>query len=261
MEKERRDREEAMRLEQVRFERERRETEKRAAEKRAREEAEREKLRIAAEKAAKERARQEAERKAALKQAEEEQARLEAEKRKEAQRAEEAKRQKVIDEQNRARNEQGEAETRAAALRSKRIEALSAFEEVCDLNVAAAFVRKVSGIIDKEMPSEICVRFRPLTRQSTLSQEKKLDAAVELTRDVKLVVVKLVEYAKEYLKDVEEQLTDPLTTSEYRKELKDVPRKIEEFLGHAEIIVNGDPANPEVQFKCIRMIHSVPHWF
>jgi len=222
IEKERIEMERKAREESIRLEQEKREAERKAAEKREAEEREREKKRIAAEKAAKELALQEEKRKAALKKAEEDR----------------------IKKKNERRNE-----------------ALLAFEEACEQNVALAFIRKVSGIVGEAgVPDGIYRQFKDLSKQSTLSREEKLATAAKLTSEVKLIVANLEDYAKEYLRDAEEQLTDSLAKPEYRKSLEEVPRKVEEFLGHASAVVNGDPSDPEVQLECALIIHSVPKW-
>lgn len=233
-ERERAARREAERLEAIRREREAKEAARRAAERKAQEEAEREKARLAAEKEAERKAREaeqrrrEQERKAA-----EEAARLE-----------------------KARREQAET-----VLRRKAAEALAAFEAVCETKVAALFVNKVSGLIAEDVPATLCTRFRPLTKDAGTPEGEKAAAARALTQDVQAVVGKLTDYAHVNVKDAEGQLMDPLTTSEYRKELRETLGRMKDFLERSRAFTKGDPADPNTQLLCVLMIRSVPRWF
>ena len=233
-ERERAARQEAERLESIRREREAKEAARRAAERKAQEEAEREKARLAAEK--------EAERKAR----EAEQRRLEQEKNA----AEEAAR------LERARKAQAET-----VRRRKAAEALAAFEAVCETKVAALFVNKVSGLIAEDVPATLCKRFRPLTKDAGTPEGEKAAAARALTQDVQAVVGKLTDYAHVNVKDAEGQLMDPLTTSEYRKELRETLGRMKDFLERSRAFTKGDPADPNTQLLCVLMIRSVPRWF
>lgn len=233
-ERERAARREAERLEAIRREREAKEAARRAAERKAQEEAEREKARLAAEKEAERKAREteqrrrEQERKAA-----EEAARLE-----------------------KARREQAET-----VRRRKAAEALAAFESVCETKVAALFVNKVSGLIAEDVPATLCMRFRPLTKDAGTPEGEKAAAARALTQDVQAVVGKLTDYAHVNVKDAEGQLMDPLTTSEYRKELRETLGRMKDFLERSRAFTKGDPADPNTQLLCVLMIRSVPRWF
>lgn len=233
-ERERAARREAERLEAIRREREAKEAARRAAERKAQEEAEREKARLAAEKEAERKAREaeqrrrEQERKAA-----EEAARLE-----------------------KARREQAET-----VLRRKAAEALAAFEAVCETKVAALFVNKVSGLIAEDVPATLCTRFRPLTKDAGTPEGEKAAAARALTQDVQAVVGKLTDYAHVNVKDAEGQLMDSLTTSEYRKELRETLGRMKDFLERSRAFTKGDPADPNTQLLCVLMIRSVPRWF
>ena len=233
-ERERAARREAERLEAIRREREAKEAARRAAERKAQEEAEREKARLAAEKEAERKAREaeqrrrEQERKAA-----EEAARLE-----------------------KARREQAET-----VRRRKAAEARAAFEAVCETKVAALFVNKVSGLIAEDVPATLCTRFRPLTKDAGTPEGEKAAAARALTQDVQAVVGKLTDYAHVNVKDAEGQLMDPLTTSEYRKELRETLGRMKDFLERSRAFTKGDPADPNTQLLCVLMIRSVPRWF
>ena len=233
-ERERAARREAERLEAIRREREAKEAARRAAERKAQEEAEREKARLAAKKEAERKAREteqrrrEQERKAA-----EEAARLE-----------------------KARREQAET-----VRRRKAAEALAAFEAVCETKVAALFVNKVSGLIAEDVPATLCMRFRPLTKDAGTPEGEKAAAARALTQDVQAVVGKLTDYAHVNVKDAEGQLMDPLTTSEYRKELRETLGRMKDFLERSRAFTKGDPADPNTQLLCVLMIRSVPRWF
>lgn len=233
-ERERAARREAERLEAIRREREAKEAARRAAERKAQEEAEREKARLAAEKEAERKAREaeqrrrEQERKAA-----EEAARLE-----------------------KARREQAET-----VRRRKAAEALAAFEAVCETKVAALFVNKVSGLIAEDVPATLCTRFRPLTKDAGTPEGEKAAAARALTQDVQAVVGKLTDYAHVNVKDAEGQLMDPLTTSEYWKELRETLGRMKDFLERSRAFTKGDPADPNTQLLCVLMIRSVPRWF
>ena len=220
-ERERAARREAERLEAIRREREAKEAARRAAERKAQEEAER-KAREA------EQRRREQERNAA-----EEAARLE-----------------------KARREQAET-----VRRRKAAEALAAFEAVCETKVAALFVNKVSGLIAEDVPATLCTRFRPLTKDAGTPEGEKAAAARALTQDVQAVVGKLTDYAHVNVKDAEGQLMDPLTTSEYRKELRETLGRMKDFLERSRAFTKGDPADPNTQLLCVLMIRSVPRWF
>ena len=233
-ERERAARREAERLEAIRREREAKEAARRAAERKAQEEAEREKARLAAKKEAERKAREteqrrrEQERKAA-----EEAARLE-----------------------KARREQAET-----VRRRKAAEALAAFEAVCETKVAALFVNKVSGLIAEDVPATLCMRFRPLTKDAGTPEGEKAAAARALTQDVQAVVGKLTEYAHVNVKGAEGQLMERLTTSEYRKELRETLGRMKDFLERSRAFTKGDPADPNTQLLCVLMIRSVPRWF
>lgn len=246
-ERERAARREAERLEAIRREREAKEAARRAAERKAQEEAEREKARLAAEKEAeREKARLAAEKEAERKARETEQRRREQERKA----AEEAAR------LEKARREQAET-----VRRRKAAEALAAFEAVCETKVAALFVNKVSGLIAEDVPATLCMRFRPLTKDAGTPEGEKAAAARALTQDVQAVVGKLTDYAHVNVKDAEGQLMDPLTTSEYRKELRETLGRMKDFLERSRAFTKGDPADPNTQFLCVLMIRSVPRWF
>ena len=233
-ERERAARREAERLEAIRREREAKEAARRAAERKAQEEAEREKARLAAEKEAERKAREaEQRRREQERNAAEEAARLE-----------------------KARREQAET-----VLRRKAAEALAAFEAVCETKVAALFVNKVSGLIAEDVPATLCTRFRPLTKDAGTPEGEKAAAARALTQDVQAVVGKLTDYAHVNVKDAEGQLMDPLTTSEYRKELRETLGRMKDFLERSRAFTKGDPADPNTQLLCVLMIRSVPRWF
>ncbi len=256
-ERERAARQEAERLEAIRREREAKEAARRAAERKAQEEAEREKARLAAEKEAERKAREveqrrrEQERKAA-----EEAARLERARKAQADEKRKLEEEKLQKEQEAKKRR--EAET---ARRRKAVEALVAFEAVCETKVAALFVNKVSGLIAEDVPATLCMRFKPLMKGAGTPEVEKVAAARALTQDVQDVVGKLTDYAHVNVKDVEGQLMDPLTTSEYRKELRETLGRMKEFLERSRTFAKGDPADPDTQLQCILMIRSVPRWF
>lgn len=245
-----------------------------AEEARLREEAERrkaeeekrkaeERRRAAEEKALKER--QEAERLEALRkereaiEAEAARRRAEAERRKAEEarlKAEEEKRK--AEEEAKAAAERAEAERKAAE--EKKRKALEVLEEVCEEKVATAFVNKVVGLISSDMPDSIYRRFGPLTNAEN-PLEKKIAAAVDLTKDVQSIVRMLSDYAVVYKEDVETELADPITTQGRRNEIKDVPGRMDEFLAAAREFADGNAEDPSVQQKCAQMIYMVPRWF
>lgn len=143
----------------------------------------------------------------------------------------------------------------------RRTDVIAEFEGACEGTVAVAFVEKVSAIIGKEMPESIYTRFRPLARGSTRSREAKCAAAVALTRDVQVVVAKLVDFSKAALKEAEARLADPSTASARRDALRADMRKKSDFLDNVGAFADLDPADPEAQAKCRLMIHSIPRWF
>ena len=132
---------------------------------------------------------------------------------------------------------------------------------MCETKVAALFVNKVSGLIAEDVPATLCKRFRPLTKDAGTPEGEKAAAARALTQDVQAVVGKLTDYAHVNVKDVEGQLMDPLTTSEYRKELRETLGRMKEFLERSRTFSKGDPADPNTQLLCVLMIRSVPRWF
>ena len=255
-ERERAARREAERLEAIRREREAKEAARRAAERKAQEEAEREKARLAAEKEAERKAREaEQRRREQERNAAEEAARLE-----KARKAQTEEKRKL--EEEKLQKEQEEKKRREAeTARRKAVEALAAFEAVCETKVAALFVNKVSGLIAEDVPATLCMRFKPLTKGAGTPEGEKAAVARALTQDVQAVVGKLTDYAHVNVKDVEGQLMDPLTTSEYRKELRETLGRMKEFLERSRTFSKGDPADPNTQLLCVLMIRSVPRWF
>lgn len=255
-ERERAARLEAERLESIRREREAKEAARRAAERKAQEEAEREKARLAAEKEAERKAREAEQRRLEQeKKAAEEAARLER-----ARKAQAEEKRKL--EEEKLQKEQEEKKRREAeTARRKAVEALAAFEAVCETKVAALFVNKVSGLIAEDVPATLCMRFKPLTKGAGTPEGEKAAAARALTQDVQAVVGKLTDYANVNVKDVEGQLMDPLTTSEYRRELRETLGRMKEFLERSRTFAKGDPADPDTQLQCTLMIRSVPRWF
>ena len=227
------------------------EAEKRAAEEKAlkeRQEAERlETLRKEREAIEAEAARRRAE--AERRKAEEEKLRAEAEAKAAVERAEAER--KAAEEAKRKAEE-----ARLSAMR-KVVEVL---EEVCDEKVARDFVSKARGIISSDMPESIYRRFGPLTN-AEIPLEKKIAAAADLTRDVQDIVRKLADYAVMYKEDVEAELDDPTTTLEQRRKIKDIPRRMDEFLAAAREFADGSADDLSVQQKCAQMIYMVPKWF
>ena len=132
---------------------------------------------------------------------------------------------------------------------------------MCETKVAALFVNKVSGLIAEDVPATLCMRFKPLTKGAGTPEGEKAAVARALTQDVQAVVGKLTDYAHVNVKDVEGQLMDPLTTSEYRKELRETLGRMKEFLERSRTFSKGDPADPNTQLLCVLMIRSVPRWF
>jgi len=57
------------------------------------------------------------------------------------------------------------------------------------------------------------------------------------------------------------ELADPTNTAEYRREMKDVPKHMAEFLSAAREFMDGSAEDPAVQKKCAQMILMVPKWF
>ena len=254
-ERQRKENEAKLAIEQERL---RREAElKRAEEERIRREKEieraKEELRLK-EEAARQQAEQERLRKEAeLRKAEEERKRMEAE------RARKAKLEKERAEKEKALLEQLTKKKSAALAERRRKAAFEALRRVCEDKSAIAFVRKIKGIADTGSVNDICRMFRPVLAAHTKEEMEK--SAVELIRVMKPIVVKLTECAEMYKSDALSELKDPMTSADYKKELKDVPTKMDDFLRNSRRIVGRDAKDFDVHLACAHMIEMVPLWF
>jgi len=254
-ERQRKENEAKLAIEQERL---RREAElKRAEEERIRREKEieraKEELRLK-EEAARQQAEQERLRKEAeLRKAEEERKRMEAE------RARKAKLEKERAEKEKALLEQLTKKKSAALAERRRTAAFEALRRVCEDKSAIAFVRKIQGIADKNSFNDICRMFRPVLAAHTKEEMEK--SAIELIRVMQPIVVKLTECAEMYKSDALSELKDPMTSADYKKELKDVPTKMDDFLRNSRRIVGRDAKDFDVHLACAHMIEMVPLWF
>jgi hypothetical protein len=75
------------------------------------------------------------------------------------------------------------------------------------------------------------------------------------------IVVKLTECADMYKSDALAELKDPMTSADYKKELKDVPAKMDEFLRNSRRIIGKNAEELDVLLACVQMIEMVPLWF
>ena len=232
---------------------ERAKEEQRQKEDAARQKAERERLRREKEEALKraeeERLRKEAE----LKKAEEERKRMEAE------REQKAKLEKERAEKEKALLEKLARKKSAALAERRRKAAFEALRRVCEDRSAIAFVRKIQGIADKNSVNEICLMFRPVLTAHTKEEMEK--SAASLIRVMQPIVVKLTECADMYKSDALAELKDPMTSADYKKELKDVPAKMDEFLLNSRRIIGKNAEELDVLLACVQMIEMVPLWF
>ena len=204
---------------------------------------------------------------AARQQAEQERLRKEAElrkaeegrKRMEAERARKAKLEKERAEKEKALLEQLTKKKSAALAERRRTAAFEALRRVCEDKSAIAFVRKIQGIADKNSFNDICRMFRPVLAAHTKEEMEK--SAIELIRVMQPIVVKLTECAEMYKSDALSELKDPMTSADYKKELKDVPTKMDDFLRNSRRIVGRDAKDFDVHLACAHMIEMVPLWF
>lgn len=192
-------------------------------------------------------------REAELKRAEEERKRMEAE------RARRAKLEKERAEKEKALLEQLTKKKSAALAERRRKAAFEALRRVCEDKSAIAFVRKIKGIADAGSVNDICRMFRPVLAAHTKEEMEK--SAVELIRVMEPIVVKLTECAEMYKSDALSELKDPMTSADYKKELKDVPTKMDDFLRNSRRIVGRDAEDFDVHLACAQMIEMVPLWF
>ena len=192
-------------------------------------------------------------REAELKRAEEERKRMEAE------RARRAKLEKERAEKEKALLEQLTKKKSAALAERRRKAAFEALRRVCEDKSAIAFVRKIKGVADAGSVNDICRMFRPVLAAHTKEEMEK--SAVELIRVMEPIVVKLTECAEMYKSDALSELKDPMTSADYKKELKDVPTKMDDFLRNSRRIVGRDAEDFDVHLACAQMIEMVPLWF
>ena len=196
-----------------------------------------------------ERLRKEAE----IKKAEEERKRIE------EMRERKAKLEKERAEKEKALLEQLTKKKLAALAERRRKAAFEALRRVCEEKSAVAFVRKVQGIVDKGYVNDICLKFRPVLTAHT--KDEMSEAAIGLSRIMQPIVVKLTECAEMYKLDALSELKDPMTSADYRKELKDVPAKMDDFLRSSRRIIGKDAEDLDVHLACAQMIEMVPLWF
>jgi len=192
-------------------------------------------------------------REAELRKAEEERKRMEEE------RVRRAKLEKERAEKEKALLEQLTKKKSAALAERRRKAAFEALRRVCEDKSAIAFVRKIKGIADTGSVNDICRMFRPVLAAHTKEEMEK--SAVELIRVMKPIVVKLTECAEMYKSDALSELKDPMTSADYKKELKDVPTKMDDFLRNSRRIVGRDAEDFDVHLACAQMIEMVPLWF
>lgn len=192
-------------------------------------------------------------REAELRKAEEERKRMEEE------RVRRAKLEKERAEKEKALLEQLTKKKSAALAERRRKAAFEALRRVCEDKSAIAFVRKIKGIADAGSVNDICRMFRPVLVAHTKEEMEK--SAVELIRGMQPIVVKLTECAEMYKSDALSELKDPMTSADYKKELKDVPTKMDDFLRNSRRIVGRDAEDFDVHLACAQMIEMVPLWF
>jgi protein phosphatase len=225
----------------------------RRKEEKARQQAEQERLRKEKEEALK-LAEEERIRKAAeLKKAEEER------KRREAEQERMLKLEKERAEKEKALLEQLTKKKSAALAERRRKAAFEALRRVSEDKSAIAFVRKIRGIADNDSVNDICRMFRPVLTAHTKEEMEK--SAVSLIRVMQPIVVKLTECADMYKSDALAELKDPMTSADYKKELKDVPAKMDDFLRNSRRIIGKDAEDFDVHLACAHIIEMVPLWF
>lgn len=192
---------------------------------------------------------------------------------KELKRAEEEKRRKdaAAAAERKAREEKDRIEREKAAMEKLAAEksaakavrraeaAIVSLKRVSDVKTASAFARKVHSLVNENIFDAACCVFRPM--RSAKTKEESAAAAVNLVKAIQPIAEKLLEYAETYRSDAINDLRDPSTSEDYRRELKEIPEKMSEFIDNAKRIVGRDAADPDVHLACARMIELVPLWF
>ncbi len=152
------------------------------------------------------------------------------------------------------------AAEKSAAKAVRRAEAaIVSLKRVSDVKTASAFARKVHSLVNENIFDAACCVFRPM--RSAKTKEESAAAAVNLVKAIQPIAEKLLEYAETYRSDAINDLRDPSTSKDYRRELKEIPEKMSEFIDNAKRIVGRDAADPDVHLACARMIELVPLWF
>ena len=152
------------------------------------------------------------------------------------------------------------AAEKSAAKAVRRAEAaIVSLKRVSDVKTASAFARKVHSLVNENIFDAACCVFRPM--RSAKTKEESAAAAVNLVKAIQPIAEKLLEYAETYRSDAINDLRDPSTSEDYRRELKEIPEKMSEFIDNAKRIVGRDAADPDVHLACARMIELVPLWF
>lgn len=152
------------------------------------------------------------------------------------------------------------AAEKTAAKAARRAEAaIASLKRVSDVKTASAFARKVHSLVNENIFDAACCVFRPM--RSAKTKEESAAAAVNLVKAIQPIAEKLLEYAETYRSDAINDLRDPSTSEDYRRELKEIPEKMSEFIDNAKRIVGRDAADPDVHLACARMIELVPLWF
>ena len=177
----------------------------------------------------------------------------------EAEREQKAKLEKERAEKGKALLEKLARKKSAALAERRRKAAFEALRRVCEDKSAIAFVRKIQGVADKDSVNDICRMFRPVLTAQTKEETEKASAG--LIRVMQPIVVKLKECAEMYKADALSELKDPMTSADYKKELKDVPAKMDEFLRNSRRIIGKNAEELDVLLACVQMIEMVPLWF